>query len=152
MDISCLMATIAFLVILVHLETQGGFSLVIIVKTWPETTVLELLPVRRNISFIFFNLEAIASVFQCLRCKLSSLNYFDEWAFCSSIISQRLTPYCVIEYLNMLNIWPCMKVSSWFSSNSEALASELLENLEEMFSHYKCPCGCFYSNCPSENG
>ena len=52
-------------------------------------------------------------------------------------LSPRITYQCVVEDLNMLNISLCTQcrgnIYSRFSSNSEALASELIENLEEMF-------------------
>ena len=54
-------------------------------------------------------------------------------------LSRRMTHYRVVEYLNVLNIL-CMEyvgnISSRFSSNSEARASELQEDLEEMFPRF----------------
>ena len=46
----------------------------------------------------------------------------------------RVTHQCVIEHLNMLITSPF--ISSRFSNNSEANASELRDNLEEMFPQY----------------
>ena len=45
-------------------------------------------------------------------------------------LSRRVTQYYVVEGLDVLNI------SLRYSSNSEANASELLENLEEIFPRY----------------
>ena len=46
-----------------------------------------------------------------------------------------VTHKCVAEYLNKHYLCST-NISSKFSSNSEAFASELLENLEEMLPHY----------------
>ena len=50
---------------------------------------------------------------------------------------QRVTHYCVIKDLNMLQLHHYMHhISARFSSISEALASELLENIEEILNCY----------------
>ena len=55
-------------------------------------------------------------------------------------LARPATHFCVVEDWNLLKTSLCMQyrgnISSIFSSNSEANASELLENLEEMFSRY----------------
>ena len=47
----------------------------------------------------------------------------------------QITHHCVIEDLNMLNIYHkhVRNISSTLFSNSEENASELLDNIEEMF-------------------
>ena len=63
-------------------------------------------------------------------------------------ISRLVTTDCVIDKLRLSQTLLCMKYgggsSSRFSSNSYALASELLENNEEMFPRYWF--GCYHNN------
>ena len=109
-------------------ETLHLISNMLLIDSYSVKLYVKLLTKKFLITKFFVWMYVVYLQIRLMYCFIHYVNVMSQYI----ILSWRITHYCVIEDLNMLNISQGISrdISSRFPSNSEANASELLGNLE----------------------